>query len=82
MLCNIDVKDLMNALRHGRELEFTWKKNRYSIHCKYPLRWFLTSVDADITFEADSIDSLLDQIHFGDRCFFDIFPDMSDVILY
>ncbi len=81
-MADIDIDTLLDNLKCGHELEFTWKNKKYSIHCVFPHKWFFTLVDVDITFEASSVDSLVKHIYLGDKYLLDVLPEVTDAIFY
>lgn len=78
---------IVEDLRCGRELEFTWNGEKMSINCHMTDdhasdQWFLSFYRTHISIESNSVDDLFQRISFDGQTFKDIFPEIEESVMF
>lgn len=78
----LEYNALIADLKCGHEFEFNWEDETLTICCNYPTKWFFCIPEKGITFEAESIEKLLEHIRFNGQTFRDIVPKIKESTLF
>lgn len=74
--------NVLDSLRRGHELDFSYKQYLYSIHCHFPDSWYITLLEPHFTVSSSSIEELFGSIDFSGKKIDEIWDDIEIRTIY